>query len=706
MSPRYQSLIRRLMAVLLVVAVVAGSPLTKATLTPSAARASTFCPQSSSQIVQCNALGENFYTGIERPLIDDILQTYDLPPTDSDRLLSWQRDMVRASVFAELVSIINTPADQRTVDEQTAVNDLASLVELQRWKAASDAKQEYNTWAANPCGYNPPGPFAGTYDVYDYCNSSQIAFGPPFPPTLQDFEHYGVYLANRDYYTNPGLSGISQGGAYALGLLGGAVAAGAAAGTLALVPDVSSALTAAIFPYHFAISFTTTASGEIVAAPEALAVSGAELAGPAAVLILAVTSIILGSIEISANEQIPAELDQGIAAAQSPVDLAGLLKSKQGTQEVWMAFIRTTMPGYNTSQPDTVDFPHSVPAPAYTATDRKFKIFAPDGSATETGQLTYLDWAGHQQTAWLDGGWFVVEDSDHNLSLSLSIQVLAGSIFYVVNRHGDDFFYVDQNGDTGLGLPPTAFNYRSWTGETDEAHLAPPDGTPPYIDVTAVTTDGAGDAVPYILGTTATEDVTLTFTCGDADGPDDIAVCPAPMTFHGPISTTVRVWASDYSGNVENNVLGQVIIWPNGYNPPTISASATTEDGQPYVAGTWTDQTVTVHYDCEDPVSGVLSCSSDHVFADEGIASASGAVVANSNFDNTTTFGPVQIDKTPPTINASAKTADGNAYVAGTWTNQPVTVRYDCSDALSGIASGGCQEDQAVGTDGITEWAL
>ena len=580
-----------------------------------------------------------------------------------------------------MVTIVNKPADQRTADEQTAVNDFASLIELQRWEAAQDAKAEYNKWAADPCGYNPPGPFSGTYDVYDYCNSIQIGFGPPLPPSVQDFEHYGVYLANKDYYTNPGLSGISQGGAYALGLLGGAVAAGITAGTLSLFSNVSSALTTAIFPYHFAIVYSTDEAGDVLASTVAAEVSGSEMAGPAAILILAVTSIILIGIEIGQAEQIPNELNQGIADAQKPVDLAALLKSKDGMQEAWMAFIRTTMPGYGTFQPDTSDFQPSVPAPDYSLADRKFSIIPPTGPAAQTGKLTYLDWTGQQQTAWLDGGWFVVEDSNNNLSLSLSIQVWVGSTFYVVNRHGDDFFYVGQHGDTGLGLPPNAFTYKSWTGELDEAHLAPPDGTPPYIDVTAVT---AGN-VPYEFGTTATDDVTLTFTCHDADGPEDVAVCPAPITLHGPITTMVRIWASDYSGNVETNVLGPVIIWPAGYSLPIINVSATTADGNPYVAGTWTNQAVTVHYDCEDPVSGILSCPNDQVYADDGIFTATGQVVANSNFTNTRSFGPIQIDKTAPTITDqldSCSTPGNNGWCRGT-----ETTTFAYSDTTSGMAT-------------------
>lgn len=56
------------------------------------------------------------------------------------------------------------------------------------------------------------------------------------------------------------------------------------------------------------------------------------------------------------------------------------------------------------------------------------------------------------------------------------------------------------------------------------------------------------------------------------------------------------------------------------------------------------------------------------------------------------------IDTTAPTITASATQADGSAYESGSWTNQPVTVHYTCSDEPggSGIAAGGCPDDTVV----------
>ncbi|MDJ1422443.1 MAG: PxKF domain-containing protein [Candidatus Methanoperedens sp.] len=60
------------------------------------------------------------------------------------------------------------------------------------------------------------------------------------------------------------------------------------------------------------------------------------------------------------------------------------------------------------------------------------------------------------------------------------------------------------------------------------------------------------------------------------------------------------------------------------------------------------------------------------------------------------------IDKTPPSITASATTS-GNPYTSGAWTNQDVTVSFTCSDALSGIAS--CSSPTTLSGEGANQEA-
>jgi hypothetical protein len=205
-----------------------------APLAPSAVHAATSCnpyfDQSALEIVQGCALGANFHSAIEQPVIDNLLKLHDLPSSDAGRLLSWQRNIVRATVFSQLLSIIKTPASSRTADEQAAVDHLASLVQGQRVQAARDAQNEYNKWNQSPCTYNPPGPYAGTYNT-STCGTLAGLVGLA-PPTLQDFENYGAYLANSDYSTNSGLSLASQQAARGYALLYAAAVSAATAGVL------------------------------------------------------------------------------------------------------------------------------------------------------------------------------------------------------------------------------------------------------------------------------------------------------------------------------------------------------------------------------------------------------------------------------------------------------------------------------------------
>jgi hypothetical protein len=65
-----------------------------------------------------------------------------------------------------------------------------------------------------------------------------------------------------------------------------------------------------------------------------------------------------------------------------------------------------------------------------------------------------------------------------------------------------------------------------------------------------------------------------------------------------------------------------------------------------------------------------------------------------------TSFGPIKIDKTAPTIEASARTLPlpGAVYSAGTWTNKSVRVTFTCTDT----GGSGTQTDTASGDTDVT----
>lgn len=83
------------------------------------------------------------------------------------------------------------------------------------------------------------------------------------------------------------------------------------------------------------------------------------------------------------------------------------------------------------------------------------------------------------------------------------------------------------------------------------------------------------------------------------------------------------------------------------------------------------------------------ACTSDQSFATDGAFTKDGTATDNTGFFSSTNFGPIQIDKTAPSISATATKADATAYTAGSWSNQDITVSYTCSENGSELA-GAC----------------
>jgi hypothetical protein len=80
-------------------------------------------------------------------------------------------------------------------------------------------------------------------------------------------------------------------------------------------------------------------------------------------------------------------------------------------------------------------------------------------------------------------------------------------------------------------------------------------------------------------------------------------------------------------------------------SPPTTTAVATTADGQPYAAGTWTNQSVTVAFTC---TAGATPSAPVTRGSDDQNQSVSGTCTDGVGQATTTTFGGINVDKTPP----------------------------------------------------------
>ncbi len=124
---------------------------------------------------------------------------------------------------------------------------------------------------------------------------------------------------------------------------------------------------------------------------------------------------------------------------------------------------------------------------------------------------------------------------------------------------------------------------------------------------------------------------------------------------------------------------------------PTIGASAKTADNNAYTAGTWANQTVTVHFNCSDTGgSGLKTCPNDVVLSAEGVTpSVSGqATDYAGNVSDTASFGPLKIDKSAPTTTIS------NPKPSNPTNSASATFTFSASDTGgSGIASVQCKLD-------------
>jgi fibronectin type 3 domain-containing protein len=152
---------------------------------------------------------------------------------------------------------------------------------------------------------------------------------------------------------------------------------------------------------------------------------------------------------------------------------------------------------------------------------------------------------------------------------------------------------------------------------------------------------------------------------------------------------TVSFFSTDRAGNAEAAQTAHVKI---DKTAPTI-AHAFTPAG--YTDGAWTNSDVTVTFNCADTGSGVASCTAPVTKSAEGASQQVVGTATDNAGNSATNTAVVSIDKTPPTISASAS---GTKNPAG-WYKDDVTVGFACADALSGTSSCSAPELLGEGAD-------
>jgi Tol biopolymer transport system component len=206
------------------------------------------------------------------------------------------------------------------------------------------------------------------------------------------------------------------------------------------------------------------------------------------------------------------------------------------------------------------------------------------------------------------------------------------------------------------------------------------DKLPPMLSASFTNADGS----TYTPGTWTNQAVTITFNC--VDSLSGVSFVTPPQTYSFDIDGLFPSGeCRDAAGNESFNAFGPIRI---DRTPPGLFAQFSNADGSSYQLGTWTHQAVTVAFSCSDGGSGVASVSSPVILASDGAGqTASGFCIDVAGNVTNETFGPIDIDVTPPSLTATFTNADGSPYTPGTWTRQTVTVTFACTDAVSGVAS-------------------
>jgi uncharacterized protein YjbJ (UPF0337 family) len=222
----------------------------------------------------------------------------------------------------------------------------------------------------------------------------------------------------------------------------------------------------------------------------------------------------------------------------------------------------------------------------------------------------------------------------------------------------------------------------------DKADNTTAASSPPVdIDKTAPTTTASAP------GDWNNDDVTISLSADDAlsgvkathyrlDG--DAQQTGTSLSISADGVHTLEFWSVDKADNEEAAKTVQVKI---DKTPPAINHSQSPAAN----ANGWNNTDVTVSFTCTDAQSGVANCTDPQTLTTEGKDQPVTGTAEDNAGNKTTDPATVSIDKTDPTISASADRAAN----ANGWYSDDVTVGFRCSDALSGIDT--CPASRTVG---------
>jgi len=181
-----------------------------------------------------------------------------------------------------------------------------------------------------------------------------------------------------------------------------------------------------------------------------------------------------------------------------------------------------------------------------------------------------------------------------------------------------------------------------------------------------------------------TTDVTVTFTCADAES--GIASCPAPVTVSAEgANQPVTGTATDKAGNTAS-VTVRVSI---DKTAPLVTASRAPDAN----ARGWNNTPVTVHFTCADAGSGVDLCPADQVVSTEGFNQTISGTATDRAGHTSSATASVNLDRTPPVITLDAPANNITLFAT------PVAATGVVVDSLSGVDGVTCNSAPASVSD-------
>jgi hypothetical protein len=256
-------------------------------------------------------------------------------------------------------------------------------------------------------------------------------------------------------------------------------------------------------------------------------------------------------------------------------------------------------------------------------------------------------------------------------------------------------------------LPSTWTTGTKWNTCYISAYGLPATGSAPVLSISPSTLSFSaiqGGANPAIANLNVTNTGTGTLSFADSSDQSWLAATPASGTAPASLQVSATVGnltAGTYTGHITVTAPGAqnspavttATLTVAAFVPPSITALVSPLPN----ANGWNNTAVTVGFSCTAGSYPIQACPAPIVVSTQGANQQIFGTVTDTSGSTSTVVASVNIDEAPPTITAALSPVPNHAG----WNNAPVTVTFNCSDALSDIAQ--CPNPVVVSTAGTNQ---